>query len=80
MGPDKSCQENRPRDKCPCMGCERRVAEPNCHDRCAEYGEWRENKRALKAAKGDDNVIYEYEGERNARLWRRLRWKRDGQK
>ena len=72
---------------CPCHGCRERRTEPNCHDACpisarGEWGyeEWRREMRAKKEHVRKQDEAKAYGIERSERLWKRMGWKRDGQR
>lgn len=52
----------------PCYKCEDRS--PACHDRCAKYREWSEDRKKNEVKK--EEVFDEYVRERKTRIERRL--------
>lgn len=45
------------REKPPCAGCARDGKRPGCHDRCAEYKEWKAQVAAVNQKRKEYSVL-----------------------
>ena len=71
-------KENK--SKCPCYGCTKRVADPNCHPTCEEHLAWKKQNDARKEAEREfhrknDNTMSD---NKKRAIWRSKRYSRQG--
>lgn len=53
---------------CPCINCEDRTVEPNCHTDCFKYLQFKERRQVIKDEKKKVDLLDNYENEFAAKV------------